>query len=358
MSDDATFSENELLSVNNLRRSISGPSELSRFTQHCVSYYHRWLEASEMRIKSGNFPPNQAALFIYAEAPDIEPGLPSVDVRQLKRTFAATLSVESGIVVCNESLRSCFRVPLVLTEADDIMDYVLANLSEDQTFIIMLMAKQKLLVHDAGFPVDDWCADPTTVAVSDKDNLVNLGSVDEQLKAYHDDHTKTPLGHTARLIWKKDKSKISLHHSPELHVQTTLLTHLKAWYKRAEVFVHEEAVNSGGRVDIQLNYISDGKGVKSTLELKILKPNESDKWNLEWGLKGIQQAKDYKNHETEFSMACLFDARTNKSDTLSSLEPSAGQAGVELRRFLMKPPEVKKVKAKQASNAASDKGGG
>ncbi|NWO07079.1 MAG: hypothetical protein HLX50_15710 [Alteromonadaceae bacterium] len=358
MSNEATFSESELLSVNGLRPSISGPSELSRFTQQCVNYYHRWLESSEMRLKSGSFPPNQAALFIYAEAPDIAPGIPLIDKCQLKRTHSKTLSVESGIVVCNETLRSCFRVPTELAEADDIMDYVLDNLRADQTFVIMLMAKQKLLVHHAGFPIDEWYDEPAFVNVSNTDNAISLESVDEQLNVYHDEHTRTPLGCTARLMWKKNEGKLSLHHLPELHVQTTLLTHLKAWYKRADIFVHEEAVNSGGRVDIQLNYVSDGKGVKSTLELKILKPNESDQENLKWGLKGIQQAKDYMNHETEFSMACLFDARTDKSDPLSSLEPSAGQAGVQLRRYLMKPPVVKKIKSKKTSKAASNKGDG
>lgn len=356
MSDDATFSENELLSVNGLGRTISGPSGLSRFTQYCVNYYHGWLESSEMRLKSGNVPPNQAALFIYAETPDIDPGLPSVDVRQLKRTHATTFSVESGIVVCNESLLSCFRVPIGLTEADEIMDYVLDNLGVDQTFVIMLMAKQKLLIHNAGFPIDEWYEKPTIVNVSNTDNAISIESVDEQLNKYHDEHTRTPLGCTARLMWRKEGEKLSLYHFPELHVQTTLLTHLRAWYKRADIFVHEEAVNPGGRVDIQLDYVSGGKGVKSTLELKILKPNESDQENLKWGLKGIQQAKDYINHNTEFSMACLFDARKSKADTLSDLESSASQAGVELRKFLMKPPVLKKSKAKKTSKSASNKG--
>lgn len=356
MSDDATFSENELLSVDGLRRTISGPSELSRFTQQCVNYYHQWLESSSVRLRSGNFPPNQAALFIYAEAPEIEPGLPLIDKSQLKRTHSKTLSVESGIVICNESLRSCFRVQTKLTEADDIMDYVLDNLRADQTFVIMLMAKQKLLVHHAGFPVEEWYDDPSIVNISDTDNAVSLVSIDEQLKAYHDEHTRTPLGCTARLMWKISESKLYLQHLPELHVQTTLLMHLKGWYRRADIFVHEEVVNSGGRVDIQLDYVSDGKGVKSTLELKILKPDKSDNWNLEWGLKGIQQAKDYKNHETEFSMACLFDARRNKSNTLPDLDPSADLAGVELRKFEMKPPKVKTSKAKETSDATPSKG--
>lgn len=357
MSNDATFSQSELSSANQLEAGISGANELARFTQYCVDYYQKWLESANKRLESGNFPPNQAALLVYAEAPDIDPGLPNIDVKDLKRTHTNTLSIESGVVVCNETLLSSFRTPLALTEGDDIMDYVLSNLSNDQTFVIMLMAKQKILVHHAGFPISEWYEKPMTVNVSNSINTVSLESVDEQLIAYHDDHTSTPLGCTARLMWDKSQPKPSLLHMPELHVQTTLLTHFKAWYKTARVFVHEEVVNTGGRVDIQLNYISDGKMVKSTLELKILKPNESDNWNLQWGLKGIQQAKDYINHETEFSMACLFDARENKANELTDLQPSAQKARVELRRFLMIPPVVKKPKAKKGSPNATPKDG-
>jgi len=292
-------------------------------------------------------------LLVYAQAPDIDPGIPNIDVTQLKRVHLNMLSVESGIVVCNETLRSSFRVPLALTGSDEIMDFVLNNMRGDQTFAIMLMAKQKLLIHHAGFPINEWYEEPLVVNVSSADNAVSLDSIDEQLNIYHDDHTSTPRACTARLMWNTSKNPPALYHMPELHVQTTLLTHLKAWYKQANVIVQEEIINSGGRVDIQISRATAGKMVKSTLELKVLKPDESDNWNLGWGLKGIQQAKDYINHETDFSMACLFDARLDKTNILPDLQPAADTAGVQLRRLPMEAPKPKKTKPEKEKNAAT-----
>ncbi|MDF3932219.1 hypothetical protein [Pseudomonas citronellolis] len=352
MTDENSFSHNELSSAIQLQPSISGADEAARFTQHCVDYYQRWFASSSYRINS--IPPDQAALFVYTQAPDVAPGITEIKVSDLKRAHINTLSVESGVVVCNENLRSSFRVPVALTSSDEIMDFVLNSMNADQTFVIMLMTKQKLLVHHAGVQIGEWYDNPLTVNVSSVDNVVSLESVDEQLKIYHDDHTSTPRACTARLMWKTDGNKPKLSHMPELHVQTTLLTHLKAWYKQVNVIVQEEVPNSGGRVDIQISRATAGKMVKSTLELKVLKPEKSDNWNRDWGLEGIQQAKRYINHETDFSMACLFDARLDKTDALPALQPSADAAGVHLRRFPMDPPKSKEPKAIKPDAAAPD----
>lgn len=349
-----TFTAVELAAAKKLTKGISGPSPEARFVQYCVDYYATWYEHSKARIESNAIPHDQAALFLFSQVPEVSPGLPNIDPASLKRTHTIALSIEKGIFICNETMKTSFSVPLDLASSDEIMDFALSELRDEQTFVIVLMAKRLLLVHLAGVPLSEWYNDPMKVSFNGGVNEVDLASVDEQLSNYHEEHTSTPLAYTARLMWyAKENGRPSLHHKPELHVQTTLLTHLKAWFRHADVLVQEEIGNPGGRVDIQISRASGGKITRSTLELKILKPDESDNWNLDWGKKGIQQAKDYINHESDFSMACLFDARLEKKDPLADLEPCAKGSGVELRRYDMQAPAWTKAKRKPSAKKAA-----
>lgn len=345
-----SFSEGELSLISGLAPGISGPDEAARFVQHCVDYYLRWYDINAQLVLSGAIPQEQAALFLYAQVPEVSSGLPGIDAGMLKRAHPATCTMATGVFVCSETLSSSWRAPCDVSKDDDLMDFVLANLRDDQTFVILHMARRMLYVHHAGVKIQDWRNGPTAVNVSVNNNAVDLDSVDQQLTNYHQDHTSTHLGYTARLMWKTEEgARPTLHHKPEQHVQTSLLTHLKAWFRYTNVIVQEEIGNSGGRVDIQISRVSGGQMIKSTLELKILKPDKSDDWNLDWGRRGISQAKDYINHETDFSMTCLYDARLDKSDPLNGLPHYADECKVKLRFYPMTPPNWNKTKRSRSA---------
>jgi hypothetical protein len=334
-----TFSPGELSTVSHRAPGVSGPNEASRFVQHCVDYYVGWYEHNGPLVLSGAIPQDQAALFLYAQVPDVSTGIPGLTTDRLTLAHRGAFTLSKGVYVCSETLSPSFRAPWSLTTDDELMNFALSQLRPDQTFVILHMARRVLYVHHAGVPLTAWAAAPSAVSVSVDYNAVDLAAVDKQLNIYHQDHTATHLGYTARLMWKTKKGvKPTLHHKPELHVQTSLLTHLKGFFRHANVIVQEEISNAGGRVDIQISRAEGGLTVKSTLELKVLRPDKNAQTNLDWGRKGITQAFGYINHETDFSMACLYDARLDKSDSMAALPPYAKQCDVQLRTFSMTPP--------------------
>lgn len=351
-----TFSSLELENARTLTPSISGPSESSRFIQYCIDYFAQWQKCSKGRIESGAIAHDQATLIIYTLDPKVTTGIKEFDGIKLKQSYKSTYSIESGVFCSNQSLHTVCRIPVEHSSSDDLIEFVQEKIASDQTFVILLMTKGIILVHNAGEPIDDWINSPSAVPVSGTTNEISLKSVDEQLIRYQHAHTSTHRAYTARLMWRHDSAgRPRLTEKPELQVQTTLLTHLKAWYQNANVIVQEEISNPGGRVDIQMTRPSSNGITLSTIELKILKPNLNEKENIAWAEKGIDQAKGYIAPESDFSMTCLFDARIEKSPIFSPLNEYAAKAKVELRTFSMTPPPVKEAKEKKPRSSKAKK---
>jgi hypothetical protein len=75
------------------------------------------------------------------------------------------------------------------------------------------------------------------------------------------------------------------------------------------------------------------------MELKVLRPEKSANYNVNWALSGIQQALDYRAAEKYPgpSFLCCFDAR--KVDAvMPKVEAQAKAAGMTSKRYFMTTP--------------------
>ncbi len=91
------------------------------------------------------------------------------------------------------------------------------------------------------------------------------------------------------------------------------------------------------------------KKVNTLLELKVLSSKKSFQKNLEWARKGIEQARDYANNETDASFACMYDARKEKQ-SMHGIKEYAEENKVLLRSYEMRvpaDPPVKKSRGKE-----------
>jgi hypothetical protein len=352
------FTGTEIASLSDMDTQVSGSSP-TRFLQTCIDYYREWADAHSQRLKSGQVPADRALIMVYAELPLVDIDLHKTTMSP-QRTRRATRTLESGVAVCNENLEVMLRVEPEGMNADEAMEYVSSRLKIDHAFALLLMAEQRILIHGPGEDIEEWCNGPRAEKIELNHVDVTPDSIAEALTIFHSEQTAKPLGITARLMWDTKAAAPKLHSLPELRVQSSLLTYLKGKYSNARVVVDEEIKNPGGRVDIRVHRFKDAnraQSVTTMLELKVLKPEKSQQWNLDWAMQSLTQANDYRLHDTDTCFSCLFDARKDKSDPLSALDPKAVEMDVRLSRYLMEVPVItapKPVKDTSSSPSSAE----
>nr|WP_199064493.1 hypothetical protein [Chromobacterium sp. ASV5] len=351
-----SFSASEYIRLNDITAASSGTAE-DQFIHECINFYREWLETQNI-IKDNLPPKTQAILFVFSEAPRIKLGFDEklVDTPKLVRRKSGTL--EQGIVVCNQNFEIMLKVRADL-EVDDAYSFVEDNFLDETTFVIAKMGQQKLQIHRSGQHISDWINYPEEHIVKCDDVAVTPDLIAEDISRFHHSNLSTEVSTAARHMWVLDKAKnqYRLGPQPEQHIQSFLLVHLRGSYSRAIVFVNEEIKNQGGRVDICIErekHPGANKKVNTMLELKVLAPTNTFNENNAWAKKGIDQAKDYRNHDTDVSFACIFDARREKTD-MPELTPYASEKNVRLEQYSMRMPADPKPKRTSLRKKTADK---
>lgn len=337
-----------------------------RFFQHLVDYFTAWLASNASLIAKDKVPPDRVLLVVFSESPDLEferiagSGVAPVEV------FAATHTLSDGVAVAVENLSKVFHaVPEFKGGANEAFTFVRKRLDADQAFALLMLGQDRMLVHEAGVAIDDWLRSPRVIPLSQlSETLITPDLIDEQLDEFHADALASYRGTTARLMWQisEEPTLSVLGPSPELHVQSALLTYFRGVYRKTVAFADEEVALSEGRVDIRIARADKVKGRAITMvELKVLDPKGSDNENLKWAHKGIKQAHGYKKtRDTDAAFACVYDARRDKSNTMPTLAADADEKGVRLKVHPMevpKPRPAKKAGTGKASQAAPAKSG-
>lgn len=345
------FSDNELGQLDELDTAKSGSTE-DQFFQECTSLVRDWLQTRELR-KDPAAPDIQAILFIYAETPEVDFGFDPKTVDTPKKIRKKFGTLAQGIVVCNQNLNVMLKVRELLT-VEDAFVFAENHLTTSVSFAIAKVGQYKMQIHRAFQDLDKWLDDPDEITVSIDDIHLTPEVIADDLERFHDAYLSTHLARAARHMWTSDEetSAHRLGERPEEHIQSFLLSHLDGLYGRASVFVHEEVKNKGGRTDINIARPSLSKSgkVNTVLELKVLAPTNSPKVNSNWGMKGVEQANNYRNADTDAAFACLFDARKDKSP-MPDLAPFAKNNDVVLKLYPMALPPDAVVKAKAKAKA-------
>ena len=360
MSGSTAFTSAEFASLASLSASISGPPEI-RFLQVCIDYYNEWLDAHAVTgpVPVPATPAGQAILLIYAEAPLIAEGVPAAAIMTNNRVYRSTCGMSAGAAVCNENLHEMRSIVPSFADSNAAMDYIAKHLTDQHVFVLILVGQHRVFIHDPGVDLAEWINKPRIVKIDRAPPAVITSTlVTEHLQTFHIESTEQPGGVAARLMWKVDEKSVELHEQAELRVQSSLLPYLRGAFRHAGAFVDEETKLPGGRVDIRIARMDKStppKSVTTMLELKVLYPAKSDASNLGWAMQGIDQAVKYRSFDTDFSFACVFDARRSKADTMPSLGPYADTNNVLLRMYPMGLPPLKKPSGKKTATAVAVK---
>jgi len=328
-----------------------------RFFQSLVDYFIEWASANAAAIAAGHVKSSQALLVIYSESPRLEPGLPAELCQDIEEVFPSLYTLDDGVAVANVSLADVFQhVPSFSKGAPDALKFVRTHLNVDQTFALLMLGQNRVLVHDAGVPIDDWLKAQRVIKVQLVDETeITPELIEQQLDEFHNQAMATPLASHARLMWKiEEEPTLSvLNEKPELHVQSGLVTYFRGLYRYKVANVDEEIPLTKGRVDVRISRFDKSKDRFFTMiELKVLAPTNSNKRNLEWALQGIEQAHGYKEtFQTESAIACIFDARRDQSVLMPELQTDADAKGVVLKLHPMEVPPPRKPKKTSKSAA-------
>jgi hypothetical protein len=358
MGASTIFSKAELSQLQGTEASVSGTPE-DRFLQTCVEYFREWLGAHAARLAAGQVASAQAMVMLYAPAPLIETGLDVQLAKNRKQVNRKLCIQENGLIVGNENLRTMVEVVPSFAQAQEALDFCIENLSADHVFVILLMAQRRVLVHQAGSDMLDWIEETQTVVIPEHSPLVITPEmIDQTLTEFYDLGLRTHRGVVSRHMWRVDEKSVQLDTVPEQRVQSALLIQLGATYAKARVLVREEVGNSGGRVDLCVSRFHPvtSKQIETMLELKVLKPAESETASLEWAQKGVTQAAGYRNVFTDACFACIYDARKVKAE-MAGLQEFADKEKVILRPYAMELPPLKIPKATKKAEPPSTTSG-
>ena len=352
MTTQTAFDPNDTKVLAGVQTAVSGTAE-TRFIQTTIDYYNDCIAA---RGPQG-FPQEQCLLLVYADSPDLDPGLPvsgNCDVRRR----SATHTFCEGAASTTENLFRLRQLKTAFVDIDDALQFIEQHLDPKRTFALLLFGQSRALVHQSGVDIAAWVNKPDVYKIQRLDPLLATPAlIEAQLDDFHKDSLQFLPGRTARHLWDFKQLTPTLMPEAELKVQSALMEHLKGIYKYTVASVDEEIPNNGGRVDIRIsrpNQTSNGR-VVTMVELKVLYPYKSDNANEAWGLEGIEQARLYKdaNLDTDAAFACIYDARPNKTSSLPKLLPEATKVGVVLKHHLMDTPPIKTPKAPKTPVASS-----
>ncbi|WP_313238814.1 hypothetical protein [Delftia acidovorans] len=328
---------------------VSGTPQ-ERFFQSLVDYFIDWSVVNGAYIAAGQVKSDQALLVIYSESPRLEPGLPALLCADPEEVFLSLCTLSDGVAVASMNLAEVYQhVPNFTKGAGEAMKFVRSHLCADQTFALLMMGQNRVLVHDQGVPLDEWIKEPRVIKVQLVDeSAITPELIEKQLDEFHNQAMATHRGTIARLMWKiEEEPTLSiLREAPELHVQSGLVTYFRGLYRHKVANVDEEIPLTEGRVDVRIcRFDRSNERFFTMIELKVLDPRSNDAKNLAWAHKGIQQAHDYmKTVQTDSAFACIFDARRDQSVLMSSLPTDAKQKGVILKVHPMAVPPPRRPK--------------
>lgn len=317
----------------------SGGPEL-RFVQNVLSWYEKWLHHNRKALKNGNISASATAVLVYAELPRLSSGLPRADNGPGERIFRDAFDpLCDGVIACNENLEDMLRFGPRLPSANSAFQFVQQQLTSHHTFVLIPLSQSRMLIHLHGHEIAAWTAQPNEITVNASTKpTITPDSIAKTMHEFGDQNLKYPTCAVANRVWKGGKP-FQLDRQPEALIQAVLVVHLQALYHGSITFVDDEVRTAGGRSDIRIARAAPRGGphrtVTTMIELKVLSAYKSQQKNLEWAIKGIEQADSYRRPDTDAVFAWLYDARRTKSALGAPLKRQARIKNVRLEETKM-----------------------
>jgi hypothetical protein len=308
------------------------------FERTCLNWINQWLsKASEKEWKQG------CCLFLFDPQRRPESLLVGCQ-RQLGFRLSFPTNLEGHAYSCATGMSAVFRekISIASFEIPEMLEWVSAKDLEQCLVIVFSPRLRQVYTKRIGVKVEAD-EDLLCIQLSKPSERIpfELQNLDKILEFFYDYGVKTHLANCR--IWKDSKAR-ELVEKPEDMVQKslyqTLLTHIN--YEGRGV-AQIEVYDVHGREDIQIIVHQNGDYVVGIVELKVLFPNKSENWNLNWALKGIAQVCGYREatklQKVECVYTCLYDGR--KQDVpIPKFFKEAAKQNVSGRRYFMSTDNV------------------
>lgn len=357
MTNAVTLAQSEIKTLASKTAEISG-TPTARFSQKVVEYFNHWIDANQPSIDKGHVELDRVLILLYSQSPSKDPGIDTESLGEPERVFETSYTLSNGLTVCTENFHVMMSWIPSFKNANAALTFISEKLHVDQTFAVLYMSQQRIWLHQAGEDIEEWISNPNIIKLNrDPNQIVDPTAIIKQLEHFHKRYLEKAGGITARTLWDihEEPKRSTLRSRPEQQIQSGLLPFLGAEFRHAGAVVDEEIHINGKRVDIRIVRASPGLPQVSTMvELKVLDPSDSQQKNIEWARSGITQADQYKvPDETDAAIACIYDARYDKSDIKTELQGYADEKVVTLLLANMEVPPPRKAKAAARVRAAS-----
>lgn len=295
-----------------------------QFVQDVAQWIQAWLDAMPADEANASFP----AVFLFSGDTRVDQIF--AESTPLPGFRMATDALVSGnAYCCSLAMRGAHRTHIGFQQATDALTWCSTGHYAAFTAVIFVPKTRHALVVKAGEDPDDCkrlhFGPPRT-------SPFTFDQVDQVLDDFHEDWTKMHTGHCR--IWAVP-SKRKLKEGPEGQIQGALVGYLKLVVRAGQV--DQEVFTRGGRSDVRITrWDADGSFETCYLELKVLRKDKTDQWNVDWALGGIQQVLGYREKEQTRgpSYLCCYDGR-ELDRRMVRVENAARKANVIPKRFFM-----------------------
>lgn len=310
-----------------------------QFIEAVLKWLRLWFDATD----PADLKTMQPCVFIFAG--DEEPSDVLADLKSAPSFKTSTDMVLSGRVhVSALQMRKVMRKQVGFADLPEAVSWTQETGLQNRTCVVVSPKAREAHILRQGVDADDC----NKVQFAEKNSdAFDFSHIPALLEDFHKRFTKTHLGWCR--IWAKAGERV-LKPAPEHQIQGSLLSYFE-FSVRPNVLVDEEFATYKGRGDVRLARWKRSKGDPDAgvielciMELKVLYPKESLKWNEKWALAGIQQLLDYREAKPAPgpSFLCCYDGRTMDED-IPAVEKRAAEVGVVSKRFFLQTPKCKGV---------------
>lgn len=310
-------------------------SDEDLFINDVARFLQRWLD------DSGDEEARKArpSLFVFARDVDADELVPGLELAPSFRKLSDQ-DLEGNVHACSVGLRKVARKFVGFKDASAALSWATAAGGADVTAVAFVPKTRVALIKRSKADSNDC---ETLKFGHAAGTVFDFSQVDALLDQFHEDWTKSHQGRCR--VWAKATLR-KLNANAELQIQGCLRGYFDLTVRPRGILVEEEFFTHLGRGDVRLikwkpsaSKPAGGLIEVCIMELKVLRPEKSANYNMNWALSGIQQALDYRAAEKYPgpSYLCCFDARKVNAVMLE-VEAKAKAVGVSSKRFFMTTP--------------------
>jgi hypothetical protein len=300
-----------------------------QFVSECVDWIEKWFERHSDDATLAGVKP---FLFIFDPDRQTNAVLPgSKFLPSFKNSLEAAIG--GKIYSSAVNLRQVYAVDSAHQTCPEMLGFLAENDLTHLFAVAVAPANRSVLVH-SGSDID------SAVRISFKQvgsATFDFSHLDAFLEKYYHDFVATHEGDCD--VWAEAKNR-KLKQRPEFQIQRSLHGYFRHGVLPRSARVDREIQTYRGRADIRIiRSRRDGTLEGAVMELKVLFPDKSESWNLDWAKQGVDQVVGYSiaDGDTVHRYVCCYDGRKADAAMPKGVD-YAKEKQVAWRRYFMSTP--------------------